>query len=582
MSRYAYEYGDSIIVKETKKQGIYLSTLKKSQIKYFDLEDNKNKTISILDVEYLPPKECDFDRLKSFLYLEISYKELVDSLTERNFNYDTRPSKKPRDITNEQLFNINIPNYTLTLEDFKIIVTQFGKLIDSMPIEDFDLWYSAISNIDRTQIIYKSVFTLLNEKNIKGIQSKDDLIELVFGIIIDYVVIKKRMEMEIDLNPKAVVEDLDRFIQGKKPRIWRWSDFIGGIFLTKINDNVVYLDSDSQNDLREYLEEKIKKDNVFALEYKANGCFNGNELYDIDLKLAKYYYHKIYDLTKKNDSESSAKAAQNLGFLYCEKIQDEEPDYRKAYEYFSMASILGLQDSEHMMIDMLYKGYGVQANPSIAKYMLEDKYQLDYDEYLEGNNHTNLPLLANKRAEFCELEGFFLDAYKYYMISNLAFKSKPKKERTHTEKKFNELTLSRMRDIKKAFNIKSKKEFETLEVLDIMSEFLKESSAVLTFNKISDINSYSMTLTIPFLGLDYDQVLLVVPKYDICKRLDTLTIMIQGLDEHISFETDVTANSFDVTDIECYFEDDIIEIQFKDCINLSYIIRCKGLSLKLN
>ena len=94
----------------------------KKTIRYFDLEDCKSKKISMQEVEYLPPKECDLEKAKSFIYLKTSYKELINLLTERDFDYDSRPKKYPIDLTNEQLFNIQMPNYTLTLEDFKIII----------------------------------------------------------------------------------------------------------------------------------------------------------------------------------------------------------------------------------------------------------------------------------------------------------------------------------------------------------------------------------------------------------------------------------------------------------------------------
>ena len=38
------------------------------------------------EVEYLPPKECDLEKAKSFIYLKTSYKELINLLTERDFD----------------------------------------------------------------------------------------------------------------------------------------------------------------------------------------------------------------------------------------------------------------------------------------------------------------------------------------------------------------------------------------------------------------------------------------------------------------------------------------------------------------
>ncbi|MBQ7307766.1 MAG: hypothetical protein IJW82_04475, partial [Clostridia bacterium] len=70
MSRYKYVYGDNILIKRNNRQGIIIEVLSEEEMQYIDLHDFKKKTIKTEDVEYLPPKECDMELLKEFIFFK--------------------------------------------------------------------------------------------------------------------------------------------------------------------------------------------------------------------------------------------------------------------------------------------------------------------------------------------------------------------------------------------------------------------------------------------------------------------------------------------------------------------------------
>ena len=159
-------------------------------------------------------------------------------------------------------------------------------------------------------------------------------------------------------------------------------------YLESISDEK-YPSAEQIKAFRKYLDELIESGNEWAIIAKAWGSYGGNRLLDCDWKEAEKNLLKMYEL----DIDKYA-AANALGYIYYSNRLGE-PDYDRAFRFFSEAAAEKITQATYKMADMYRKGHGTKRDADKAFKIYQRLYNKeikDFEEYGFGENIADIAL----------------------------------------------------------------------------------------------------------------------------------------------------------------------------------------------
>lgn len=115
-----------------------------------------------------------------------------------------------------------------------------------------------------------------------------------------------------------------------------------------------------------FLDEMCAKGDTWALEHKAYAYYGGNRIVPCDWKISE---QTLLLLERSGDTY----AANSLGYIYYSDRLGE-PDYDKAFFYFSKAAKAGIVEARYKLSDLYRKGHGTAKDPEKAFRMLKQVY----------------------------------------------------------------------------------------------------------------------------------------------------------------------------------------------------------------
>jgi len=118
-----------------------------------------------------------------------------------------------------------------------------------------------------------------------------------------------------------------------------------------------------------YVNELSTKDNVVALREKAYGCYGGNRAFETDWTASRDCLLRLMEL------DNNPATANSLGYIYYYgRTNGGEPQYDKAFYYFSIGAAGGVYESRYKLADMFANGFGVPKNEQIAADIIREMY----------------------------------------------------------------------------------------------------------------------------------------------------------------------------------------------------------------
>lgn len=131
-----------------------------------------------------------------------------------------------------------------------------------------------------------------------------------------------------------------------------------------------------------YVDEGCEKGWVDALVAKAYGCYGGNGVFSCDWEVSRDCFLKLIEI----DGENDPFYYNSLGYIYYYgRCNNGEPEYDKAFQYFTIGAVSGIYESRYKLADMISGGKGVPKNLKAAATMIISMYDENYDIFCKGN-----------------------------------------------------------------------------------------------------------------------------------------------------------------------------------------------------
>ena len=162
-------------------------------------------------------------------------------------------------------------------------------------------------------------------------------------------------------------EDCDRPVNERQ-----FSERMREKFIMQLDNDVLLGDSDEDTKMlwKRFTDELADMGNFNAMRIKAYACYGGNSVYACDWKESA----RLLDILWRE--HSFGQAANTLGYIYYYGRLDPNgnPDYERAFYYFSIGSTYGIVESKYKLADMFVNGYYVARNDRLARDIISDLY----------------------------------------------------------------------------------------------------------------------------------------------------------------------------------------------------------------
>ncbi len=312
-----------------------LGLLKENAPVIFDKEWNmqypKIEYYPVESVEKLPEVDVDESVLRRFFRLETTPWELC------------RQGLFP--------FSDRSGSFTLTEEDLKAFASNLAKA-DNIIMDDWITQFTATTHVthvycpaDKSEGLSLHLTWNVIREIFTWFDIDEDEPEIVTDIVDAYFASTGKVLSEIDApeNLKAAIIS----------------------YLEETSQEVEVTDDQRKAYVR-FLNEMCDKGDTWALETKAYAYYGGNKIVPCDWKIAE---QALLKLERSGDTY----AANSLGYIYYSNRLGE-PDYNKAFTYFSKAAKAGVVEARYKLADLYRKGHGTAKDPEKAFKLLKQVY----------------------------------------------------------------------------------------------------------------------------------------------------------------------------------------------------------------
>ncbi len=233
-----------------------------------------------------------------------------------------------------------------------------------------------------------------------------------------------------NVNFSAMLEDIANYRDGKAVRRFRWSveNRMDAFESFKQEYKWKALPDEEKNDFREVVQELADLNYWPALRVLGDSCYGGDDLFRCDWNKSRDCFLKLMDLSRVSD-EAKCGYANTLGYIFYYGRCGGEPDYEKAFFYFSLGAAGGVDESIYKLADMYFHGYYVPKNLDAARTLVNRVY----DENLEliktglfGCKFADAALRMGNLSRDADDdgEGAFKDEYYYYTLADFAIRKR--------------------------------------------------------------------------------------------------------------------------------------------------------------
>ena len=232
-------------------------------------------------------------------------------------------------------------------------------------------------------------------------------------------VFRKLSEDFIEEAARSVPDSISGSIEeALRSKITDWTDW---------EKNECIAPPEEYDTYRELVLRGAEKDWPEALEALAYASYGGNNVFPTNWKKSEECLLKLIEV----QPEPLPHYYNSLGYIYYYgRTTAGEPEYEKAYQYFSIGAILGAYESRYKLADMLLAGKGVPKNVEAAAILIKSLYKENRDLLEEGKPECKFADVALRLGGLHErgdgVEKNLKDAYTLYLQASFAIKERMK------------------------------------------------------------------------------------------------------------------------------------------------------------
>ncbi|MCR5303406.1 MAG: sel1 repeat family protein [Lachnospiraceae bacterium] len=201
-------------------------------------------------------------------------------------------------------------------------------------------------------------------------------------------------------------------------------DYIAAVVTDNFDeDSIDHEPEETQQFFKTCLDRLCEKKNPRAIQKRGYCYYVGTKVYPNDWVKARDAFIEYYEMT------GDASAANTLGYIYYYgRCNGGEPEYDKAFKYFSIGHAYTYFESTYKLADMFANGYGVVKSGETAHQLYWSVYTETIEKFIRGEFECKFADAALRMGN-CFRDGIGVDkepdlAYYYYLQADLAIRKR--------------------------------------------------------------------------------------------------------------------------------------------------------------
>ena len=308
----------------------------------------------------------------------------------------------------------------------------------------------------------------------------------------------------------------------------RYIDLIKHDYIMELDNDLILKDADpvTRAIFKEFTDDLAAKGDFEALRIKGYASYGGSSLYPCDYKVAAECMEKLWK------EGSFGYAANTLGYIYYYGRLGE-PDYEKAFFYFSIGSTYGITESSYKLADMFMKGLYVKRNLPLAASMIERLYGEERYRFEQGGFEGKFADIAVRMGDL-QLQNsdplikdlMKLRAYRFYLQAEFALTLRMQSTRNPYDRGNMENLRFKMDTLADTLPHKRKTHTDTLPTP--LLEFVASHAYCLYELKLKELKNNRVKMQVTRMSRsddnDLGMTLLCYPYFDCCDLTDEVCI----------------------------------------------------------
>ena len=342
--------------------------------------------------------------------------------------------------------------------------------------------------------------------------------------------------------------ELDVFMKNrdKGPMEKELTDFQKQQYISWWENRYYQADDTAKILYRSYLDDLCDEDNIFGLKTKAYAFYgNGNGYYQQDWYKAELYLLKWYDLS------ADPQAANTLGYMYYYgRTTQGDPDYDRAYYYFSIGHAGGYMESTYKLADLFEGGLGVAKDEHTAFDLVSQCYRELAVAFRLKQYDCEFADAALRMGSYykygigCEQNPHL--AYFFLLQADYAIRKRMETVIAYGDDR----VAKRIRKEMEGLVPQDLKPLKTAHFPSVGSLLAGNFHISRRFEmKIKRLKSGNISLTFRIIprGQEEEDILLTVPEADLCTHVKSVTVTLKDIER---FETAYNSDYIIFDDIE--------------------------------
>lgn len=182
-------------------------------------------------------------------------------------------------------------------------------------------------------------------------------------------------------------------------------------------DQVKGMSPERKEIYKNFAEALVSLGHPAGLEAKGYGCYGGNEVWPCDWQASAQCLEELLQHPGKDY------AANSLGYIYYYgRLDDGQPDYEKAFSYFTRAAAAGLYEARYKLADMYKNGYYVPKDWTMAYNLTLSVYYKTREQFMQGDDMVPFADAALRMGAFMLEDGQIDDAQAYLLEADFAIR----------------------------------------------------------------------------------------------------------------------------------------------------------------
>ncbi len=347
----------------------------------------------------------------------------------------------------------------------------------------------------------------------------------------DRQVSRDKMGWNIQLSDVLDMDAINELLKNaklnrrRKPMNRKYSDAVKRSFIIKADDlvNKGAADDEVIALYRIYTDELADKGDITALKIRGYACYGGNPAYEGNWETAKESLSQVFELTRDPG------CANSLGYIYFYGRVGGEPDYEKAFRYFTFGALNGIYESTYKLADLYAAGLGTWKSPETAKRLIEEIYYENLNRFSCGEYDGKFADVALRMGNICEKGiGTAKDpeaAYFYYLQAKYAIKLRRKVSDQYGDNSVQKKIEDACRRTCSAVESAESDELKMLRPFPILQLLMGNHEVELRYEKLKD-GRYKLSARRirKEKNKENGKILLTFPEYDWCELVDEVVL----------------------------------------------------------